>query len=180
MQRHLPHHHRKLILRTRLFGAGVIFAAGVICFFLADVIRAGLPYILGGMLLILGADFLWEALRDKSFDHEDTDEISNAIIFLILAVVVFLRRHETDNLIGAVWGVLALFLAARNISHSLYGLIHRDGRGAGHIMHMIQALISTGISITLLMDPPHHLSFHVYILGLELIDLSIKVGFNEI
>ncbi len=180
MQRHLPQRHRRLIRRTRLFGAGVIFVAGVVCFFLSDVIRKGLPYILGAMLIIIAGDYLWEALKDKSYDTEDTDEIANAIIFLILAVVVLLRRNDTDNLIGAVWGILALLLAARHISHSLFGLIHKDGRGIGHIIHILQALLSIGISVTLLMDPPHHLSFHVYILGLELIDLAVRVAFDEI
>ena len=180
MQRHLPQHHRRLIRRSRLFGAGIIFAAGVICFFLSDVIRKGLPFILAGLLAVIAADYLWEALKDKSYDEEDTDEIANAIIFVILAVVVLIRRDDTDNLIGAVWGILALLLAARHISHALHGLIHRDGREAGHIIHIVQALLSIGISIALLMDPAHHLSFHVYILGLELLDLAVRVAFDEI
>ena len=180
MQRHLPQHHRKMIRLNKVFGAAVIFIAGVACFFLSEVIRAGLPYILGGMLIVIAADYLWEALKDKNFDTEDTDEIANAIIFLILAAVVLIKRNDTENLIGSVWGILALILAGRHISHALHGIIHRDGREAGHIIHILQALVSIGISVMLLMDPPHHLHFHVYILGLELMDLAVRVAFDEV
>ena len=160
--------------------AGAIFSAALICLFLAELIRGALPYILGGILLILGIDGLYESLKDKTFDKEDTDRIASSIGFLILALVVLFRRDESDILIGAIWGIVGLVLGGSNISHSLHGLIHRDGKEAGHVIHLVQALLSVGISIALLLDPAHHLEFHVYILGLELTDFAIKVAFDEI
>ncbi len=41
-------------------------------------------------------------------------------------------------------------------------------------MILIQAIIGIGISVLLLLDPPGHLKFHIFILGLELIDNGVK------
>lgn len=158
----------------------VLAGMGISCFFLSSVLRQSLPYILSALLLLLAGDNLYEALSDKTFDQEDTDEIANAVVYVLLAIVVLLNQRESDNLIGAVWGILGLFLGARKISHSLHALIHREGRETGHFLHLIEALVGIAISIMLLLDPSEHLHFHIYILGLELIDFAIRVAFEEI
>ncbi|MBQ4426106.1 MAG: hypothetical protein II882_10315 [Lachnospiraceae bacterium] len=180
MPQRLHEFHKKHDRRVRLFMSLTIFVFGVVCIILSETVRGILPFLLSALLLLLAGDNLYEALSDRTFDEEDTDEISNAIIYIILAVVVLLQRHVSDNLIGAIWGILALLLASRNISHSLYSLIHRHGSVVGHVLHLIQAAISIGISILLLLDPPAHLHFHVYILGLELIDYAVRIAFNEV
>lgn len=35
------------------------------------------------------------------------------------------------------------------------------------------------ISVLLLLDPAEHLHFHVYILGIELMDYSVRLAFEE-
>lgn len=157
----------------------VLTGAGVGCFFLADTIRDLLPYILGFMLLFLASMELYESLMDGSFDHEDTDKIANSVVYLIMAVVVLVKRDEADNMVGAIWGVLGLLLASRHISHALHGLIHKEGSRLGNVLHVIHSLISIGISTALLLDPPAHLHFHIYILGLELIDTAIRIALEE-
>ena len=177
---HFYHPKKQIRRRGRLLLALILAGLGVGCFFLSHILRESLPYILGGLLLLLAGDNLYEALSDQSFDQEDTDEIANAVVYLLLALVVFIKDDESDYLIGAVWGIVGLFLGARKISHSLHALIHREGRDVGHVLHLIEALLGIGISIMLLLDPPEHLHFHVYILGLELIDYAIRVAFEEI
>ncbi|MBO4873302.1 MAG: hypothetical protein J5496_07795 [Lachnospiraceae bacterium] len=178
--KHVPLHHRKRRLLIRLFFAAVVFLMGVLCLILSDVIYYSLPYLLSGLLFLLAVDNLYEAFKNHEFNEEDTDEIANAIIFLALAIVVLFKVGESAIIIGAIWGILGLFLAARNISHSLYELIHKQGSAAGHILHLMHAALSTGISIALLLDPAEHLHLHVYILGLELVDYAVRIAFNEV
>ena len=172
-------HFQKTKRRIRLFLGGILFLTGILCLTLSNEIRADLPFILSGLLLLLCGDALYEALGDRHFNETDTENIANAIIYLILAVVVIVKWKSADGIIGAIWGILGLLLASRNISHSLYELIHRKGKTAGHILHLVHALISISISIALLMDPEEHLHFHVYILGLELMDYAFRVAFEE-
>lgn len=178
MHRHHPH-YKMIRRRMRHIVAGMLAFFGILCFFMADEIRDGLTLILGGLLLILAGDNLYEAFADRHFDEEDTSKIANAIIYTILGLVVMIRGNEADIVVGAIWGILGLLLASRNISHSLYELIHRKGKTEGHILHLIHALISISISILLLLDPVEHLLFHVYILGAELMDYALRVAFGE-
>lgn len=182
MKTRLHHFHppyQKHRRRVRYLLALVLTGAGVGCFFLSDVIRDLLPYILGFMLLFLAAMELYEALMDGSFDHEDTDKIANSVVYVIMAAVALIKRDEADNMVGAIWGVLGLLLASRHISHAVHGLIHREGSRFGHSLHVIQSLLSIGISTALLLDPPAHLHFHIYILGLELLDTAIRIALEE-
>ena len=178
MHRHHPH-YKMLKRRMRYIVAGMLAFFGILCFFMADEIRDGLSLILGGLLLILAGDNLYEAFADRHFNEEDTTSIANAIIYTILGIIVLLRRSEADSVVGAIWGILGLLLASRNISHSLYELIHRKGKTAGHILHLIHSLFSIFISILLLLDPVEHLLFHVYILGAELMDYAVRIAFEE-
>ena len=168
--------HRR---RVRYLLAFVLTGAGVGCFFLADTIRDILPFILGFMLIFLAVMELYEALMDGSYDHEDTDKIANSVVYLIMALVVLVKRDEADNMVGAIWGVLGLLLASRHISHAAYGLIHHEGSAVGHVLHVIHSLISIGICTALLLNPPEHLHFHIYILGLELLDTAIRIALEE-
>ena len=178
--KHTLLHHRKHRIRLRLFLAAVVFLLGILCLLLSYSILHSLPYILSGLLFFLSADNLYEAFKNHRFDEEDTDRIANAIIFLALAVVTNIRATESAVLIAAIWGILGLFLASRNISHALYALINKKGRVAGHVLHLLHAVLSIIISITLLLDPEEHLHLHVYILGLELVDYAVRIAFNEI
>ena len=178
--KHVPLHHRKHRLRIRLFVAAVVFLLGILCLLLSETILFSLPYILSGLLFLLSIDNLYEALKNRRFDEQDTDEIANAIIFLALSIVVQLRAEDSEIIIGAIWGILGLFLASRNISHALYSLINKKGRVPGHILHLLHAGLSIAISLALLLDPEEHLHFHVYILGLELVDYAVRIAFNEV
>lgn len=173
-------HHRKHRLRLRLFVAAVIFLMGILCLILSQTILMSLPYLLSAVLFCLSIDNIYEAFKNHHFDEEDTDEIANAIIFLALAIVVLFKAGESATIIGSIWGILGLFLASNNISHALYALINKKGSTAGHVLHLLHAALSTGISITLLLDPAEHLHLHVYILGLELVDYAVKVAFGEV
>lgn len=172
---HAKKHHRRL----RYFLALVLFLTGILCFVFSHLIHSVLPYILSGLLFFLAADQLYEALKDKHFNPEDTDQIAYSIIFLALAIIVLIKPAESGSLIGAIWGILALLLAAQNISHSLYAIINREGLYIGHGLHLIHAAINIYISISLLLNPEHHLHFHVYILGLELMDYALRLAFEE-
>ena len=172
--------HRKIQLRRRLFFASIVFLMGILCLVLSHVVLFGLPYFLSGLLFLLSVDNLYEAFKNHHFDEEDTDEIANAIIYLALAIVVLFKAGESSIIIGAIWGIVGLFLASRNTSHALYGLINKKGSPAGHVLHLMHAALSTGISITLLLDPEEHLHLHVYILGLELMDYAVRIAFGEV
>ena len=176
--RHLhPSEQRKRNIRFLI--AVVLSVLGVICFVMAETIRTYLPFLLSVILFLLAADRLYEAFSDRSFDPEDTGGIAAAIVYVIVGVVMLVKWKDADILIGAVWGMIGLFLASRNISHSLYELIHKKGSAAGHILHLAYALLSIGISVMLLLDPIEHLLFHVYILGLELFDNAFRTAFEE-
>ena len=178
--KHVPLHHRKHRLRMRLFVAAVVFLLGILCLVLSWSVLRSLPYLLSAALFLIAADNLYEAFKNHRFDEEDTDEIANAIIFLALAMVVLHKAGESAIIIGAIWGILGLFLAARNISHALYELIHKKGPLPGHVLHLLHAALSIGISITLLLDPEEHLHLHIYILGLELMDYAVRIAFGEV
>ena len=173
-------HHKKQRLLLRFFFAGVVFLMGVLCLILSDVIFFSLPFLLSGLLFLLAVDNLYEAFKNHEFNEEDTDEIANTIIFLALAIVVLFKSDDSAIIIGAIWGILGLFLASGNISHALYEIINKKGRTAGHVFHLLHAGLSIAISIALLLDPEEHLYLHVYILGLELVDYAVRIAFNEV
>lgn len=176
--RHLhPFEQRRKNLRYLI--AVVLSILSVICFVMAETIRTYLPFLLTVILFVLAGDRLYEALGDRRFDYEDTEKIASAIVFIIVGIVTLVEWKNADILIGAIWGMIGLYFASRNISHSLYELIHKKGRTVGHILHLAHALLSIGISVLLLLDPVEHLLFHVYILGLELLDSAVRNAFEE-
>ena len=157
----------------------LLLISGFLCLIFTEAIRGFLPYIAIGLLLVLAFDDLYEALGDREYTPEDAREIANAIVYVALAGLIFVKRQSADYIIGAAWGMLGLVNGAEKLSPVLHSLFHQTHHLFRDLLGLLVSFFGITISLLLLTDPSEHLAVHVFILGLELINSSLEIIVEE-
>ena len=116
------------------------------------------PYIVGIALTIYAVYNLYVCLRFP----EKHLYIGNSLIYLVIGLVLLIERDASIDQLGVIWAVRTLYESGIELSH-MYR--HREVWW----VDLLEIVISTVLAFLLLMEPIHHFSFHVRILGLEIL-----------
>ena len=108
--------------RLLMFGAGVLFAADLVCWhYSIEAVGAGLATVLGNIQVVLVGLLAWAALGERP---ENRTLVSIPVVFLgvvLISGVIGAGAYGDDPLLGVVYGVLTA------IAYSLFILILRQG-----------------------------------------------------
>ena len=172
MKKRLRFVHNRRVLSYIL--AVQLFITGILCIVITKVIRDALPYMAIGLLGLLAADSLYVALGDREYTHDDARDIANCLVYFGLAFVIFYMRKTPDYIVGAAWGMIGLFTNAEKLAPVIHSLVNGSKHIGKDLFHLLLYCFGIVINLILLTDPEEHLSFHVFILGIELILFAIK------
>ena len=93
-------------------------------------------------------------------DHEVN--IGKLVIYLILSVVMMLEKANDLHTLGVMWSMVSLTNVSEEINEFLK---HHEFS----LFRLIMIITTLTLSMMLLIDPNHHFSSHIQILGIELI-----------
>lgn len=130
--------------------------------FPTHLVRA-VPYLLGEGLLLLAVLNAWFSL--KSSDREAARP-GRSVFYLGIGIVTLILRTEAIPALGVVWATLILLESADEINEMYH-------EGEIHIIPLVWTVVSVVLAVMLMHDPEEHFTFHMRILGMEMIAYAL-------
>lgn len=162
---------------TYIFAA-VYFIVGVMCIAFTERVTEVLPYIVGGMMIIIGVGRFVMALIHHEYRHIKTNQTATSLILALLGVMIMVQQFDSTNdsaimLISIVWGILGLFEGAHAFNHAF----KRIANSERCVYYLIKGLIECAVAFILLYRPDSHDAHHLHIIvfGINLIFDSITM-----
>ena len=151
--------------------AAVYFIVGVLCVSITNRITEVLPYIVGGMMVVVGLVNFVVAIIRKEYRHLKTNRTATSLIVVALGIMIIIQKLDPDNdpvmLISIVWGMLGLFEGAHAFNHAF----KRIANSERCIYYLIKGIVECAVAFMLLYQPEsEHAHFlHIMVFGVNLI-----------
>lgn len=152
--------------------AVIYLIVGMLCIVMTDKITEVLPYIVGGMMVVIGTARFIVALIHHEYRHLKTNQTATSLIVTALGIMIVVQQLLPDNdsaitFISIVWGILGLFEGAHAFNHAF----KRIANSERCIYYLIKGLIELIVAFMLLYDPGNHAThhFHIIVFGCNLV-----------
>ena len=151
--------------------AAVYLIVGVLCVSITEHITEVLPYIVGGMMVVVGLVNFIVAIVRKEYRHLKTNRTATSLIVVALGVMIIIQKLDPDNdpvmLISIVWGILGLFEGAHAFNHAF----KRIANSERCIYYLIKGIIECAVAFMLLYQPDSERAhfLHIMVFGANLI-----------
>lgn len=150
----------------------IYFVVGILCISITDRITEMLPYIVGGMMIIIGFVRFLVALKNHEYRHLKTNRTATSLIVTALGIMIIVQSFQPENesaitFISIVWGILGLFEGAHAFNHAF----KRIANSERCVYYLIKGLVELVVAFMLLYDPVNHEThhFHIIVFGINLI-----------
>lgn len=158
------------IKQQRTPGKAAIIAAllfpliGIACILKPDGIMNALPYLLGALMLVVGAADL---ITDATDPEKTPGNISQGsdVVMIVVGGMLLLNGAELLTLVGVAWGFLGLSKAAGEIDETFHAIRSKEPFALLAISSVIEVTLGT----LLIASPLENIEHHVLLLGIELI-----------
>lgn len=153
------------------FVAAIYFIVGILCVSITHYIIAYLPYIVGGMMVLIGVVQFIVAIIRREYRTVKTNRTAGSLIIAALGVMIIVQKIDPENdpimLISVAWGILGLFEAAHAFNHAF----KRMANSERCIYYLIKGIIECAVAFLLLYQPESEAAheFHIIVLGANLI-----------
>lgn len=145
---------------------------GVLCIVITSYITEILPYIVGGLMVLVGFPKLIYALCKHEYRRANTNRTAMSLIATALGIMIIVQHILPDNesavtVVAVAWGVLELFEGAHALNHAF----ERICRGERCVYLLLRGLVELAVAFMLLYDPGNHAThhFHIIVFGINLI-----------
>lgn len=156
---------------TYLF-AVVYFIVGVLCVSITSTVTAVLPYLVSGMMIVIGVVRFIVAIVRREYRHLKTNQTATSLIMTALGVMILVQELDANNdsaimLISIVWGILGLLEGAHAFNHAF----KRIANSERCIYYLVKGLVECAVAFMLLYQPDSHDAhhFHIIVFGVNLI-----------
>lgn len=138
----------------------LLMVVGIFLIIFPDELSVYAPYVVGGGLCIFSLYNLFVSLHYPGSGAE----LGQSLISMAIGAVLLLQRNDPAAIdkLGVIWAVRTLSEASLEITE-MYE--HKKAR----VIDIIEIVISVALAVLLLMNPFHHFSFHVRVLGIEIL-----------
>lgn len=150
------------------------FAVGVICVALTHQVIGVLPYIVSGMMILIGVIRFILAVIRKEYKTLKTNKTATSLILTALGIMILIQHLESNGhdsaaitFISIIWGILGLFEGAHAFNHAL----KRISNGERCVYYLIKGIIEVAVAFYLLYDPGDAAAheMHIVVFGAQLI-----------
>lgn len=150
---------------------GLFAIIGLLCVVFSGEITAGLPYVLGGAMVVAGAVYGVAYFRDRDAWANRSSELANGLILLVVGILCVFHGANSIVPLGTTWAIIGL----RKASKSLSRMIQNYGNGIEFYTSLAEFLVRLTFSAMLLFYPTEKFETHVMLLGMEMIAASIRL-----
>lgn len=154
------------------FIAAIYLVVGVLCVAITGEITEILPYLVGGMMIIIGVYRFIIAVIQREYRHTKTNQTAMSLIVTALGIMIVIQQLQPENnaaitFISIVWGILGLMEGAHALNHAF----ERISNSERCIYYLLRGIVELVVAFMLLYDPGNHAThhFHIIVFGLNLI-----------
>lgn len=161
---------------TYIFAA-LYFAVGVVCVSIPALLISVLPYIVGGMMILIGAVRFIMALLTREYRHVKTNRTATSLILAALGIMIIIQHFRADDaaitFIAIVWGIFGLFEGAYAFNHAFKRIVNAERA----VYYILKGLVEVAVAFLLLYDPSNHdtHNLHIIVFGCNLILDSVTM-----
>lgn len=145
--------------------AALYLIVGVLCVSITEQVQGVIPYIVGGVMVLVGLIRFITAIIRKEYRTVKTNQTASSLIFVALGIMIIVESDWAITFISIVWGILGLMEAARAFNHA-FSKIAASERC---IYHIIKGIVEGVLAFLLLYQPDHHITLHIVVFGIQLI-----------
>lgn len=151
--------------------AAVYFVVGVLCVSITSYITVVLPYIVGAMLVLVGAVGFVFSLVHRDYKSVKTNKTATFLLALGLGILIIFEEFDPKSdpimLISIIWGVFGLFEGAHAFNHA----IMRIANSERCVYYIIKGIAECVVAFMMLYRPESHEAhfFHIVVFGISLI-----------
>ena len=144
---------------------------GMCCLLIPDTVTDALPYLLGGLMAVSGAEETIETADVGEEGHRSSRSVGTAIVMCVLGGVILVQGHASISFVGVMWGLLGLYKAADEIDEVVHAL---KGRRP-FALKLAFTVFEMVLAVLLIISPFANIEHHVLLLGLELIAYPFRI-----
>lgn len=142
---------------------------GILCIFIPEIIAKCLPTILGSIMVLTGiTDTIFE-IKEKRYLATRNNKAS-ALILFIMGICFILGQESTIPLMGITWGLLGL----QEVNEEIENILIKRSKKENCFLKSVLAGLKLILSLALLFEPDEKFNFHIFLLGLEILSVTIK------
>ena len=155
----------------RQFVCGLFAVIGLLCVIFPAQITVGLPYVLGGAMVVAGVLYSVSYLLNRKSPMDYSMELANGFVLLVIGCVCIIHGTESIGPMGTTWAIIGIRKASRSLSRTIQAVQAQTT----FIAAFVEFLIRLVFSIMLLLYPTEKFEGHIILLGLDLIATSIRL-----
>lgn len=160
---HKEHRASTNTMISRTF-AILLLLSGVTCILFTNQVHRLFPYILGGIMILIGLNHTLFGLWTGEYRSQETKLTAGGIVYVALGVVILFHHADADGMIGSVWGILGLMKGSEALNLSLFCFSQKKP----FLAKGLQATVELILGFLLLLDPLSAVRHHIFLLGIEL------------
>lgn len=142
---------------------------GLLCIVMPELIVHWLPFILGSIMVITSISDIFFEIKEKRYLTAYKTRASS-LILLIMGLCFLFGQEKTITLMGITWGLLGLQEANEEIEHIL--LMRSQNEKC--VIASIVVVFKIVLSLALLFDPLEKFNFHIILLGIEILAVTLN------
>ena len=145
---------------------------GVACIVAPGKVVIWLPAVLGSIMILTGAVDIFFSLKNKKYldKQERYEKKASSLILATMGVCFLLGGGKTVLLMGITWGLLGL----QEVNEELKNILLNKSEKKPWKMKAVCAALKFVLSLALIFEPLEKFSFHIMLLGLEIIVVTLK------
>lgn len=157
--------------------AAIYFIVGVLCVAITEQVTSVLPYVVGGMMILVGLIQFIIAIVTHEYRQIRTNKTATSMIIVALGVMILIEQINASgwaiNFISIIWGILGLFEGAHAFNHAF----KRIAESERCVYYIVKGIIECVVAFMLLYQPSDHNihHFHIVVFGINLIFDSITM-----
>lgn len=82
---------------------------GAVCIFFPEYVTKGLPYLLGGAMVVDGAAQIVIYIQSRSFSSDSSDQLARGLVLLIMGCAFMLQGARSLGAIGITWSIIGSY-----------------------------------------------------------------------
>ena len=142
---------------------------GILCLIMPGVIAKWLPTILGSIMVLTSITDTILVIKEKRYLITYKNKASSLILF-IMGTCFIMGQETTISLMGITWGLLGL----QEVNEEIENILIKRSKKEKYLLLSVFAALKIILSLALLFQPIEKFKFHIFLLGLEILAVTIK------
>ena len=142
---------------------------GLLCIVVPGRVARWLPSILGSIMVLTSVTDMIFIIKEKRYLITYRSQASSLILF-IMGICFLLGQQKALLLMGVTWGILGL----QEVNEELEEVLIKKNKKEKWKVSALLAGMKLVLSLELIFEPIEKFEFHIVLLGLEILAVTVK------